>query len=445
MRILFFILTFSFLSCTKAQIINAKINGSSSRKVFVNAPGRPATTLVNYGGVTDNTFLEWELLGPELEIYNDYKGIRKKSTAAQGHTRQNNAWGKQSFSAGDRIVVKVSSQVTRTVSVALDSDKYSYSPSSLTHYDYLLLVGASSSAKARCYDAGGVQLGTDVNISAGDLLSIHYNDNNIVTFEQSTDGGQNWTIIATSGNTPADSLFAGFKFFHATAALDEVYKNNPVMYDYPTPLSPKSGVSIGNSTVGVYGSLTDPISYFVFNGVENQTGFSIHNIAISGNDILDQQAVWEAWAGKDTVDFIFVQIGLNDLNPVESAAAALARYQTLIDTINAQKKAGADVIVVAMNVNKQRLLNNYGVNGETAWEKWQDMNEAIMGNGPNAITGVDYRIDAHNSTANLDDGTSNLKTIYDLGDFIHENQLGRFVISTASYRPALVALGIISQ
>lgn len=56
------------------------------------------------------------------------------------------------------------------------------------------------------------------------------------------------------------------------------------------------------------------------------------------------------------------------------------------------------------------------------------MYESYMGNGANPITGVQYRFDGH--TITLADPGWYLKSIYDTGDGIHENDLGRTVISS---------------
>ena len=76
-----------------------------------------------------------------------------------------------------------------------------------------------------------------------------------------------------------------------------------------------------------------------------------------------------------------------------------------------------------------------------AQQKWEDMNDAIMGNGVNAITDADYRIDAH--VALLSDVDGNLAEEFEssLDDHIHYNNAGREIVA-AQWRAALLALGL---
>ena len=116
--------------------------------------------------------------------------------------------------------------------------------------------------------------------------------------------------------------------------------------------------------------------------------------------------------------------------PSESAASALARYQTLVNDINTSSPQ-AKVILGTMTPCRQRLINVYGaVDGLVSYQKWLDMNEAIKGNGANAITGADATAYAH--TDLLNDGNGNLKPEYEivgLVDHIHENSAGRLIVA----------------
>lgn len=83
---------------------------------------------------------------------------------------------------------------------------------------------------------------------------------------------------------------------------------------------------------------------------------------------------------------------------------------------------------------RQRFIDLNIVNGQTNWEA---LNNAIM----TTITNVDARVDSH--VAILDDGTSNLKAMYDSGDHIHENDEGAKVIANA-WRIKLVEMGLLT-
>lgn len=188
---------------------------------------------------------------------------------------------------------------------------------------------------------------------------------------------------------------------------------------------------LGQNGVNVYLlSLTDSLAQTI-----------VYNDAVAGATINDQLTTWKADTRKSKYDFITVEIGLNDLDPSESAAIALGRYQILIDSINLVKKSTAVVVAATMTPCKTRLITVYGAtNGLVAYQKWLDMNDAIMGNGANAITGVTYRVNSH--TASLNDGAGNLAGAYDTGDGIHENNAGRLIIANA-YRVPLIAAGIL--
>lgn len=199
-----------------------------------------------------------------------------------------------------------------------------------------------------------------------------------------------------------------------------------------------NGCIIGNSTIAEYLS-QEGVEKYLMTTADSAVGSTVTNDAVPGHTIAQQRAVWEADSERGNYDWIIVEVGLNDLDPTESAATALARYQRLIDTINAQKKSSAKVLVATMTPVKQRMIDFYGAtDGATAYQKWLDMNNAIMGGQPNKITGVDYRINNH--TDAISDGNGNLATKYDMGDGVHENNAARAIIA-AAYRNALVSLG----
>jgi lysophospholipase L1-like esterase len=160
------------------------------------------------------------------------------------------------------------------------------------------------------------------------------------------------------------------------------------------------------------------------------TGYT-YNIAVGGHTIVDQKTSWETFtpALKASFNYVFIEVGLNDLNPAETAADALVRYQALVDSVIAGATS-AKIITCTMTPCKSRMIGTYGaVNGLVAYQKWLDMNEAIRGQGANAITGMDAYVDAH--TTALDDGSGNLAAAYNLGDGIHENNAGRIIIADA--------------
>lgn len=189
---------------------------------------------------------------------------------------------------------------------------------------------------------------------------------------------------------------------------------------------PTIGCCIGDSTVAAYAGGT-AVASLLFNQTEITKGYSCTNLAVPGHTINQQLTVWNAFANKLDMDWIVVQIGLNDLNPADSLSSALGCYQNLINTINSTKRAGAKILLATMIPCKERLFDLYTTNGEISYQKWLSINDAIMG-GINSITSVDHRINEHTSL--LNDGNGNLLPQYDTGDHIHENTAAREIIAS---------------
>jgi len=183
---------------------------------------------------------------------------------------------------------------------------------------------------------------------------------------------------------------------------------------------------LGNSILSEYGT-------YGFNSVASymeEYYYTFSDISVSGANISDQRTSWELLTAdaRSKMNFVIINEGLVDLDPSESASATLDRYQILIDSVNSDISASCKVIILTMTPNKSRLITLYGpVDGLVAYQKWIDMNTAIMGGGPDALTGVDYRIDSHQEEMN--DGSGNLKAMYDGGDGIHDNELGMIFIA----------------
>jgi len=201
------------------------------------------------------------------------------------------------------------------------------------------------------------------------------------------------------------------------------------------------GAILGNSTIATY-SCGLGIENFLMTTADSALGTTITNLAVPGHTIAQQMAVWQADANKATYDWIIVEVGLNNLDYTVSAATSLADYQVLIDTINAQKKSTATVIVSAMTPDRQRLIDIWGsTNGNIAYQKWITMNNAIMGGQPYRITGVNYRVNEH--IPYLSDTAGNLLEQFDCGDHVHENNAGRKIIA-AAWRKKLASLGYLT-
>lgn len=206
-------------------------------------------------------------------------------------------------------------------------------------------------------------------------------------------------------------------------------------------VKPTKGVAIGNSTVARYLNGAS-VAALLFTPEEIAQGYSCHSLAVPGHTIYQQLALWKSYADKSQVDWIMVEIGLNDLRPADPLDSALYRYQKMIDTINLTRKPGAKVILATMTPDRERIMEVFKEQGKLSYKKYLAMNEAIMGKGKHPITGVDYRFNGH--TIALADKKGNLLPEYEVlrKDHVHENTAGRLVV--ASYwRIALVQLGLL--
>jgi lysophospholipase L1-like esterase len=212
-----------------------------------------------------------------------------------------------------------------------------------------------------------------------------------------------------------------------------------------TGLAASSGLLIGDSETGTHTGGLNGLDTYLLTTNDTDNGTTITNQAVSGNTITQQQTIWTADANKATYDWIVIMIGLNDIwnYSGDTAAQALTRLQTFINTINSGKKATAKTILVAMLPIKQAYIDAYGTtNGATAQAKWVAVNDGIMGNGANKITGVDYRVNEHIDL--FSDGDGNLASVYNSGDNIHYNNLGRRIMASI-YRKILNKAGFLSN
>lgn len=188
-------------------------------------------------------------------------------------------------------------------------------------------------------------------------------------------------------------------------------------------------IILGDSTAAAY--LGQAAAATLLAAIPDTDLTNITSTALPGHTIAQQKTAYEALSAgiKSSATYVIVMVGLNDLNPAESAATALARYQGLIDSIAASSPA-ARIYTATMTPCKERLTDVYGeTDGLVSYQKWLDMNTAITGSGVNAITGQ-YGIITDHSDA-LNDGYGNLVAVYDYGDHVHPLTTGRQVIANA--------------
>ena len=197
------------------------------------------------------------------------------------------------------------------------------------------------------------------------------------------------------------------------------------------------GLIIGDSTIGAGGTGLLGIDSYLLEPADVANGSTVFNQAAWVDSINTQLSKYLADSNKNIYDWVIVQLGLNDINLTDNISVAIGKYQNLINQINSNKKTDCLVIVNTMTPARGWWIANYGTtNGNALHAKWQLLNDAIMGGGATPITGVNFRNSAHTSA--LSDGDGYLANIYDSGDKLHENNLGRELVA-ASFRRSLAS------
>lgn len=299
------------------------------------------------------------------------------------------------------------------------------------------LVGQFDIPKAQLVDGTNEHtVDTPFDVEVGDYVGVGYSG-------QSTNSNLKVSIGANGSgrfnnsypNTDTDMNWDG-------ATSTTIYVKVQLIQENKQYISGRRGGWSGDSTVAdffvnsIYRTATTDL---LLTDDEVQNGYQCYSIATPNDTIAQQQATWNALTNHDQYNYWIVQVGLNDMNPAEAASVAIARMQDYIDDIRALAP-DIFIIIATMTPARARWDTLYGANAPIAQQKWEDMNEAYMGNGANPITGVDYRFDWH-TTAMADPGWY-LKPEYDTGDGIHENESGGEVLALNG-RQALINNGFL--
>ena len=197
-------------------------------------------------------------------------------------------------------------------------------------------------------------------------------------------------------------------------------------------ISAKQLMVLGDSTIAAYLGQNSVKEYL--DGIDPTT---VIDFSVPGETISQQRARFNSYVSGSTVDaVVIVQVGLNNLSTVESTAVTLSQYQAMVDDIVA---AGGLPVLCTMTPCRQRLIDVYGgTNGQLSYQKWIDMNAAILGDGATPIHGGVVSVSSH--TAALNDGVGNLRVQYDMGDHIHENNAARRIVA-AAWSAAMAHIG----
>lgn len=214
---------------------------------------------------------------------------------------------------------------------------------------------------------------------------------------------------------------------------------------------PVSIVIFGNSTVATYLSYNSVAAYML-NGCDSALGNTVTSKAVPGDSIKGQQALWLADANKATYDVILIEIGLNDCDSSNwTLAQTLTQYQTFIDTIRFGKKSTAIIVLATMTPAYNRFVSVFGVNATKAYNKWVDVNKAIMGDNPGhggfRLQRFDAATNEHTKELTGDvtgSGRFVLTPAVDANDGIHETNTGRILIANAYRRLLTKKYGYLS-
>ena len=191
--------------------------------------------------------------------------------------------------------------------------------------------------------------------------------------------------------------------------------------------TPTHGCCIGSSSVAAYG-VGSSLSSLMFNAAEVARGYTCTTLAVPGHTIGQQLQEWNNFSAKMDMDFVIIQVGMNNTNPTYTIETILALMQELVDTILATTKPSIKIILATNTPARARFIDLFGeVGGEASYQKWLMLNEAIMGR-ENSILGAHLRLEEH--TALLNDGNGNLLPQYNTGDNIHSNDDARNINAT---------------
>ncbi len=185
-------------------------------------------------------------------------------------------------------------------------------------------------------------------------------------------------------------------------------------------------LNAGDNTASELHMVTNPNVLFVGNSImvpvynlfiSDSEPYNCTNIAFSGASINQQQESWNTLSSevKKSFDFILLEVGINSIN--SNSHNFVDAYQEMVNDMNASKKEGCKIIAATLTPAKAvRFM-----------EHWFELNEAIRGEGPNPITGIDFVMTTN--TTELDKNNDYyLDELYNSGDGIHPNNEGKLII-----------------
>ncbi len=214
-----------------------------------------------------------------------------------------------------------------------------------------------------------------------------------------------------------------------------------------TSVRPSRGLLFGDSLMSAYGSFNG-VDTYLLSPADALMGTVISNQATPSHTIAQQLAIWEADTNKASYDWFGLMPGANNIDINLSPTNLIGQYQGLIDSINANKKSNAVIVVATLTPFQGFQDYAYDTtNGggptfpELAYQQWLTVNAAIMGGGATPLSNVWFRTSKH--TYGLTAGRGYLAPFYN-GDTLHENNAGRQVVA-AAFREILNSAGYLEN
>ena len=177
-------------------------------------------------------------------------------------------------------------------------------------------------------------------------------------------------------------------------------------------------ITSGDSTIAAYAGGAAVATIIKATG-------TITDISVPGETIAQQLAHWNALstAVKSAVNYVFIQIGLNDVGAGSpDATIIIQNLKNYFAKVRLDSPSGI-IVACEMLPCRQRYINFLGeTNGEIAYQKWKAINASLP-----TITQANKVATVHGWL--LNDGKDNLKGEFDTGDQIHETTNGRKMIA----------------
>lgn len=255
----------------------------------------------------------------------------------------------------------------------------------------------------------------------GTSIKIQINDRNLESGSCGTDA--NWRQIAFGGGifgepfNKINLLRAIFRTGGDDAATAKKISDR-LQYEYRDKLAITPDTH-ENAAVCILG---DSLSWYLGH-YHLMDEYSTSYLAEGGVGTLLQKFMWDqqTYSLQASFQYIFCMMSVNDQN------LTVEQYTTIYQAfINQLRLEAPNAIIIGVELTPVKgCLTHFA--GDDGYAKYLTFNEAIRGEGTNALTGFDHILTSHNDI--LDDGTGALKPEYDGGDHLHLTEAGYTVIA----------------